>query len=97
MIKNNKHAFKSAKREIEYIFKGVWDKVSTEQDNSAKVENLKLLVKVWGYIYGEKYEENLKKWLEVTHKLKLTISPDHEAELKEIYGATEQPKTDFKM
>lgn len=97
MIKNNKHAFKSAKREIESIFKGVWDKVSTEHDNSAKVENLKLLVKVWGYIYGEKYEENLKKWLEVTHKYKLTISPEHEAELKEIYGATEQPKTDFKM
>lgn len=52
MIKNNKLAFKSAKREFEHLFKGVWEKVWNEIDNAFKLENLKLLVKVWGYIYG---------------------------------------------
>ena len=75
MIKNNKHAFKSAKRQIEYIFKGVWERVWGEYDNSFRLENMKLLVKVWGYIYGDKYEENLKKWIEQTYKTKFTISP----------------------
>lgn len=97
MLKNNKHAFKAAKREIEYIFKGVWEKAWAEHDNASKLENLRLLVKVWGYIYGEKYEENLRKWLEQAFKAKLSISAEHEAELKELYGANEQPKQDFKM
>lgn len=97
MLKNNKHAFKAAKREVEHLFKGVWEKAWAEHDNAAKLENLRLLVKVWGYIYGEKYEENLRKWLEQAFKAKLSISPEHEAELKELYGASEQPRQDARM
>lgn len=97
MLKNNKHAFKAAKREVEHLFKGVWEKAWAEHDNAAKLDNLRLLVKVWGYIYGEKYEENLRKWLEQAFKAKLSISPEHEAELKELYGASEQPRQDAKM
>lgn len=97
MLKNNKHAFKAAKREVEHLFKGVWEKAWAEHDNATKLDNLRLLVKVWGYIYGEKYEENLRKWLEQAFKAKLSISPEHEAELKELYGASEQPKQDARM
>jgi hypothetical protein len=46
-----------------------------EYDNSEKLENLKLIVRVWGHIYGEKYEENLRKWLEQNYKTKLTVTP----------------------
>lgn len=53
----------------------MWERVWGEYDNSFKLENMKLLVKVWGYIYGDKYEENLKKWIEQTYKTKFTISP----------------------
>ena len=63
MLKNNKYAFKAAKREIEHLFKGVWERVWAEHDNAGKLETLRLMVKVWGYIYGEKYEESLRKWL----------------------------------
>lgn len=97
MLKNNKHAFKAAKREVEHLFKGVWEKAWAEHDNAAKLENLRLLAKVWGYIYGEKYEESLRKWLEQAFKAKLAISPEHEAELKELYGAAEQPRQDSRM
>lgn len=40
------------------------------------------MVKVWGYIYGPKYEENIKKWVEYTFKTKFVIHPEREAELK---------------
>ena len=94
MIKNNKLMFKYGKRDCESLFKGVWEKAWNSDRESVKMENLKLMVKVWGCIFGGKIEENLKKWVEVTFKTKFIIPPEKEAELKEIYGVTEVPKTD---
>jgi len=34
------------------------------------------MFKVWGYIYGPKYEENIRKWIEGTFKTKVTISAE---------------------
>jgi hypothetical protein len=36
------------------IFKSIWEKVYTEYQNAEKIENLKVMVKCWGHIYGEK-------------------------------------------
>jgi hypothetical protein len=97
MIKNNKATFKLGKKDCENLFKGVWEKCWHESKDSQQLENLKLMVKVWGYIFGPKYEENLKKWIENTFKTKFTIPSEKEHELKEIYGLSEQPKTDSRM
>lgn len=97
MLKNNKHAFKAAKRDLEHLFKGVWERAWAEHDNAAKLDTLRLMARVWGYIYGEKYEESLRRWLEQAFKAKLSISAEQEAELKELYGAGEQPRQDARM
>ncbi len=53
-LKNNKFFIKNAKKQIEMIFKSIWEKVYTEYQNTEKIENLKVMVKCWGHIYGEK-------------------------------------------
>lgn len=63
MMKNNKYAYRAGKQNCENLFKGVWERTWLENKESPKVDNLKLMVKVWGYIYGAKVEENLKKWV----------------------------------
>jgi hypothetical protein len=54
MLKNNKYFIKNAKKDVESMFKNIWEKVWTEYENEEKIENLKVMVKCWGWIYGEK-------------------------------------------
>ncbi len=56
MMKNNKYAFKTGKQICENLFKGVWERAWSESNNTQKLENLRLMAKVWGYIYGAKHE-----------------------------------------
>jgi hypothetical protein len=41
------------------------------------------MVKCWGWIYGEKVEENIRKWLENKYNLKkIELTEENEAQLK---------------
>ena len=79
MLKNSKIVFKHAKRDLDAVFKIVWEHVWSEVDNHHKLENMKLMARVWGFIFGERCEESIKKFLEQRpYKTKLTISPERE-------------------
>ena len=75
MLKNSKFIVKNAKREVESIFKMVWESVRMEADNQHKLENLKLIARVWGFLLGERTEDNLRRWIEHSYKTKLTLTP----------------------
>lgn len=40
------------------------------------------MFKVWGYVYGPRYEENIRRWIENTFKTKVLISSEKEVELR---------------
>jgi hypothetical protein len=52
MLKNNKYVIKAARKEVDSMMKTVWEKTWTEYQNEEKIENLKIMIKCWGYIYG---------------------------------------------
>ena len=70
MLKNNKFVIKQVKKEVEGMMKMVWEKVYTESDNRDKLENLKIIIRCWAFIYSEKIEENIRKWLENKYGIK---------------------------
>ena len=97
MLKNSKLVFKVAKRELESIFRAVWEQVWMELENREKLETLKLMARVWGCVVGERTEEGIKKFVEQNYKTKLTLSPEREAELVREYGRADNPLPDRKM
>ena len=97
MLKNSKLVFKVAKRELESIFRAVWEQVWMEPENREKLETLKLMARVWGGVGGERTEEGIKKFVEQNYKTKLTLSPEREAELVREYGRADNPLPDRKM
>ena len=58
------------------------------------------MAKTWTYIYGEKYEAPIKKYLEDKYGVDINdLDPKHKERLIEIYGQeiiTEKPKQQSK-
>jgi hypothetical protein len=65
-----------AKKDIEYLFKIIWNKIYVEEKKEYKIENLKCMVKSWSIIYPKKQniEDSLKKWLKEKYEIELVIS-----------------------
>lgn len=65
-----------AKKDLETMFKTVWQKIYSESKKDPKLDHLKCMVKTWGVIYPKKnnIEESLKKWLQEKYSTDLTLS-----------------------
>ena len=55
------------------------------------------MMRVWGHIYSDKIEQNLKKWIQSTYKIKVIVNAEHESLIKNIYGVAEKQKKISKM
>lgn len=87
LLKNNRYFMTLARKDLEGMFKAVWQKVNTEQKKEAKLACMKAMVRTWGIIYPKKYgiEESLKKWLQEEHNTNLQLPKQMQALLEESY------------
>lgn len=55
LIKSNRYFMSLARRDLEPMFKAVWEKVSSEQKKEGRLLHMRAMVKTWGVIYPKKF------------------------------------------
>lgn len=64
-----------ARKDLDNLFKFIWQQVwiDPKSRNSSKLECLKAMVRTWGIIYSEKFEQSLKNWLTIKYNINLNL------------------------